>query len=139
LKGLKPEDTRPASFKYLDAIEEKLTVTDSPTKNAANIAEIVDIELRDQTKTNAMFHTFVAKKKMGIAIQRTLDTIKRLDPDRIDEKALRVEWLKYKEVIKDLKGDDRNEAVEAAIKQAANKLGLPHSMVKYILFPKKFE
>jgi hypothetical protein len=139
LKGLKPADTRPASFKYLDAIEEKLTVTDSPTKNAANIAEIVDIELRDQTKTNALFHTFVAKKKMGIAIQRTLDTIKRLDPDRIDEKALRVEWLKYKEVIKDLKGDDRNEAVEAAIKQAANKLGLPHSMVKYILFPKKFE
>jgi hypothetical protein len=139
LRALKPEDTRPASFKYLDAIEEKLTSTGSPTKDASNIAEIIDIELRDQVKSNPMFHSFVAKEKMGIAIQRTLDTINRIDPDRIDEKFIREEWLIYREEIKDLEVDARNEAIETAITQVAKKYGVPYSMIKFILFPKKFK
>jgi len=127
LKAIKPEDKRTAAMKSFDELSSMLTVEENRSQS---IDKAIEMQVM-QRSSDPMMYGFTAPQNEAMAVEKTFNVLKLVNPDAIDEFQFREEFMGL------VNSGATNDQIESFFRESSKNLNVPVRLLQYIALGRK--
>ena len=127
LKAIKPEDKRTAAMKSFDELSSMLTTEENRSQS---IDKAIEMQVM-QRSSDPMMYGFTAPQNEAMAVEKTFNVLKLVNPDAIDEFQFREEFMGL------VNSGATNDQIESFFRESSKNLNVPVRLLQYIALGRK--
>lgn len=127
LKAIKPEDKRTAARKSFDELSSMLTVEENRSRS---IDEAIEMQVM-QRSSDPMMYGFTRPQNEAMAVEKTFNVLKLVNPDAIDEFQFRQQYIDL------FNSGANNDQIESFFIESSKNLNVPERLLRYIALGRK--
>lgn len=127
LKAIKPEDKRTAARKSFDELSSMLTVEENRSRS---IDEAIEMQVI-QRSSDPMMYGFTRPQNEAMAVEKTFNVLKLVNPDAFDEFQFREQYMKL------FNSGANNDEIESFFRESSKNLNVPVRLLQYIALGRK--